>query len=198
MCICTTYVWSIPFLILSFQNCQGTQGTTPTPSTFLMSVSSESLSPRSKSTVRKAASCGHVLFLCDAPSRGTPCSMMVEEPLPPKPASTTSFRCKDGRSARPYRGWWFPPQNLDKNRGNIGIRKCTYRSLEKHLQNDENSGRLVFQVQNCGMQEPIHPGKSTMKSSVTLNVAMLWIAVRSWHTTSCKPATSYKHGEECH
>ena len=72
-----------------------------TPSTFLMSVSSASLSPRSTSTVRKAASCGHVLFLCAATSRATPCSMMAEE-RPRKPASTTSFRCKDGRSARPH------------------------------------------------------------------------------------------------
>ena len=81
-----------------------------TPSTSLMSVSSASLSPSSKSTVRKAASSGHLLFLCAATSRATWCSMMAEEPLPPKPASTTSFRCKDGRSARPHHGCWFDPQ----------------------------------------------------------------------------------------
>ena len=123
-----------------------------------MSVSSESLSPRSKSTVRKAASCGHVLFLCAATSRATWCSMMAEEPLPPKPASTTSFRCKDGRSAKPYHGCWFWPKALDKNKANMEYSTTHGSKISwKTSSNDENSGRLVFQVQNCGMQEPIHP-----------------------------------------
>ena len=69
-----------------------------------MSVSSASLNPRSKSTALKAASCGHVLFLL-VTFRAAPWSTVVEERLPPKSASATSFRCKDGRSARPYRGY---------------------------------------------------------------------------------------------
>ena len=32
------------------------------------------------------------------------------------------------------------------------------KSLDKHLQNDEISGILVFQVQHRGIHEPIHPG----------------------------------------
>ena len=115
-----------------------------TPSTFLMSVSSAFLSPRSKSTVRKATSCGHVLFLCAATSRATSSSMMVEEPLPPKSASTTSFRCKDGRSARPH------TVAADLTRKNWTRKGEIWNTVPK------KSGILVFQEQHCGMQEPIH------------------------------------------
>ena len=111
VCMCMHYISLIlPFSIPRYP------GYHVTPSTFLMSVSSASLSPRSKSTVRRAASCGHVLFLCAATSRATSCSMMAEEPLPPKPASTTSFRCKDGRSARPHRGCRFDPKNWTRTK----------------------------------------------------------------------------------
>ena len=123
-----------------------------TPSTFLMSVSSASLSPRSKSTVRRAASCGHD---DNATSRATSCSMMAEEPLPPKLASTTSFRCKDGRSARPHHGCWFDPQ-IGQEQGKYGM-QMDLKWFEKCRQNDENSHILVFQGQPCGIHVPTHP-----------------------------------------
>ena len=97
ICVCTIYI------CLIYTTCDSVISELPryhsTPSTFLMSVSSAGLSPRSKSTVRRAASCGHD---DNVTSRAGPCSMMAEEPLPPKSASTASFRCKDGRSARPH------------------------------------------------------------------------------------------------
>ena len=141
-----------------------------TPSTFLMSVSSAALSPRSKSTVRKAAFCGHVLFLCAATSRATSCSMMAEEPLPPKPASTTSFRCKDGRSARPHHGCRFDPKTWTRMR-KYGI-EMHLESIEKCLQKDEISGILVFSGATLGNART-HPTKNTKaKPSVTWNWSM--------------------------
>ena len=156
-----------------------------------MSVSSASLSPRSKSTVRKAATCGHILFLGNVRFRATSCSMMAEEPLPPKPASITSFRCKDGRSARPHHGCRFDPKTWTTKKKEIWNRDAP-RIYWKMSSNDENSGILVFQGQHRGMHVPTHP-KTPKRNRHSLR-----IAIRSWHTTSCKPATSNKHGKEYH
>ena len=123
VCMCVHYICLI-YTILDSVISELPRYHHVTPSTSLMSVSSAALSPRSKSTVRRvASSCAHLLFLCAATSRATSCSMMAEEPLPPKSASTTSFRCKDGRSARPRRGCCIiQPQTLDKNMGNMEYR----------------------------------------------------------------------------
>ena len=152
VCMCVHYI------CLIYTTCDSVISELPryqeTPFNFLMSVSSSSLSPRSKSTVRKAASCNWQSFFLhnlvhNVKFRPRPSSMMAEEPLPPKSASTTSFRCKDGRSARPHRGRYvFRPQKLDRR---------TYNVLKHVFKVMMTLAFWFFQGQNCGMHEPTHP-----------------------------------------
>ena len=121
-----------------------------TPSTFLMSVSSASLSPSSKSTVRKTTSSGHLLFLCAATSHATSCSMMAEERPPPKSASATSFRCRDGRSARPHTvAANFDPQ-IGQEWGKYWNRKCTRNGLKNDF---KMMKALAFCFFRCNLVE---------------------------------------------
>ena len=162
-CVCTTYLRSILYTIFDSVISELPRYHS-TPATFLMSVSSASLSPRSKSTVRKAASCGHD---DNATSRATWCSMMAEEPLPPKSASTTSFRCKDGRSARPHRGCWFDP-NIGQEQGKYWNRDAS-KMVWKMFWNDEDSGILVFSGTTLWNLRA-HPSKnSKVKPPFTFN-----------------------------